>query len=151
VQQTGVGFAMTHAVEHLSVMTVAHGQGDPRGLGAHLTDETGEQAGCDRTADRDREMARDPVARRSHRLDRAIQVGQETARPFREHTPGGGGLDTPPVAMQEVDAQLSFKRLQPDGEGRLGHVQPISGSRDRALLHDGEEALHGSDIHSEIV
>jgi hypothetical protein len=53
--------------------------------------------------------------------------------------------------MQEVDAQLSFKRLQPDGEGRLGHVQPISGSRDRALLHNGEEALHSPDIHSEIV
>ena len=55
------------------------------------------------------------------------------------------------MAVEELDTEFGFQRLEADGERRLRHVEPFGGPGDRALFDDGEKAFHRPKIHSQSI
>ena len=81
------------------------------------------------------------------RLTNSNDIADQAPGLLKNDHPGMGGSDGPPTSDDQAHAELSFKRLQTlfDRAGRK--VQPSRGARDRAILHDCDEAFEEAGIH----
>ncbi|CAM5316237.1 hypothetical protein SALBM311S_08179 [Streptomyces alboniger] len=63
-----------------------------------------------------------------------VDVGEDRARPLEVGPAGLGEVDTARGAVEQLDAEFGLELADLRGERRLGHVEPLGGSTEVALL-----------------
>ncbi len=70
--------------------------------------------------------------------------------PGPEGQAGVGEVQVMGGAVHQPDAQVLFEPAQRPGDGRLAGVQAVGGTRDAALLRDGEEGPQMPQLHGHV-
>ena len=78
-----------------------------------------------------------PTATRDGR--RVVGTGQQLARLVEQRRPRRGEGDAPPVALEQLDAELGLERSHLLAHARLREVQPLGRAAEMELLGHRDE------------
>lgn len=76
-----------------------------------------------------------------------VDIGEDRARPLEVGPVGLGEADAACGAVQQRDAEFRFELADLCGERRLGHVEPLGGATEMALLGHCHEVPQVAQIH----
>jgi hypothetical protein len=80
-----------------------------------------------------------------------VSMRQQVSSLWKQCRTRRGQHDSPAVAIEESDFEVTLQSLDLLGERRTGDVQPVSGPAEVQLLGDGDEVAQLAQLHLAIV
>jgi hypothetical protein len=109
--------------------------------------ELGHQRVGGRAGEAEREPADFPAGGSLRFIRRVVGVVEDALDAFVEDRAGRGELDAARGAVEELDLQLGFEPPDLLRQWRLGHLQPLGGAAEVALLGDRDEGSKVAEFH----
>ena len=114
---------------------------------AHLDHQGRHERPAHRSDDAERRVARLEALQHREVLAQRLELAADRPGPVEDPDPEFGGHGAPPVAHEELHAELGFELVDMPGHVRLDCVEAVGGGGERPFFGNREQCLELAQVH----